>query len=161
MSIDVSLIDEATGTNIKTFDYLIQNRPASSDAELFGVVTLSPREALGHFKVAERTSAGTTTVVDVLPDGSIILTDIFIATDKTNSGTVILQFNDDTNTEIIYKGHATDAPVNIAMNLSGRFRGWKNARLEMVTNNSVDASVTVGYIKVRSSIDFAAWDAAR
>ena len=47
------------------------------------------------------------------------------------------------------------------MNFNGLWRGWKDARLEMVTTGTFASTVSLGYIKVATSLPFAEWDALR
>jgi len=123
-------------------------------------VTTLP-QSHGVFKAASRTSAGTTTLVTPKSEGSLQVTDILLSADKVNSGTVELRFTDDTNTETLLLSNVTDAPVNLTISALSRLRGWKDARLDMITVNAVKAYITVGYIKHLDALSFSEWNEER
>ena len=117
----------------------------------------------GTFKAETRTSAGTTIVAEPSEDGSIILTDIIVTADRVNGASVTVQFTDGTNTIVIFEVDVTDAPVAIGLPLNGRWQGWRNARLELVTVGAVTSTLSVGYYKIPSTrtLDYSTWDALR
>jgi len=127
------------------------------------LMTLNDKTAFGQFRTASRTTAGTTIIVTPPLDGAIVLTDLLISSDRVAASTVTLQFTDGVNTVVIFSASAADAPVNVGMNFAGRWRGWKNARMELVTTASVNARIAVGYFKVFSpnSKTFSEWNAER
>ena len=90
-----------------------------------------------------------------------MLTDLIISADKVNSGSITLQFTDGTETVVIYKGITTDAPINISLAVAGRFRGWADARIDLVTVGAVDANVTLGYLSLSQSLTYSVWNSAR
>jgi len=94
----------------------------------------------------------------------VVLTDLLVSGEKINGGIIQVQFTDDTNSEIVSKSHVTDGPVNLAMPFAGRWRGWKDARIEMlVTTSMQDATVAIGYYFVTGAgvFIFEDWDAQR
>lgn len=115
----------------------------------------------GRFKSSTRSSAGTTTVTSPDQGGSIILTDLIISTDKVNGATITVQFTDGTNTVSIFDGVATDAPINLALSFGGRWQGWRDARIDMVTAGALNATVAIGYYKYKDSLVYAEWDSLR
>jgi len=126
---------------------------------LLGVVTMA--EAHGKFKSVDGTSAATTIVTAPSNDGSITVTDIILSAEKKNGGTVTLQFTDGVNTEIIFKAPVTDAQIALAIPIKGCMCGWKDARLEVVTVTDFIYSVTAGYYKQKTGVDYPEWDALR
>ena len=74
-----------------------------------------------------------------------------------------VQFEDDTNTVIIFVADLVDAPVNMGIAFAGRWRGWQDARFEMVTSQATDSTVSIGYyfIKGVGALSFVDWDAQR
>lgn len=126
-------------------------------------VTFSLYASHGTFKSVERTSTGTSTIVSPNSNGSIVLTDIFITSNKVANAVVTVQFTDGTNTVTIIKPDITDAPVAMGASLSGRWEGWRDARIDMVIAGGTGHSVTVscGYVKLPVSIPYAEWDARR
>jgi hypothetical protein len=124
-------------------------------------VVSSIAETHGNFKAINVNVAGTTTVTAPNINGAIIITDILLSAERVNNGSVVLSFTDDTETIVIFKAVVTDAPVTIAAPLNGRWRGWKDARLELVVTLDVETSASVGYYKVKDGLPFSDWDARR
>lgn len=124
-------------------------------------VYLSAWDAHGTFKSANRTTAGITSVVTPTNNGSIIITDILVSGDKVNGGSIEIQFTDDTRTISIFKATVTDAPVNLGVPVEGRIQGWVDSRLQMVVVGNVDATVTVGYVKMPTGLPYDEWDSLR
>ena len=117
----------------------------------------------GSFKSASRAAAGTTIISAPELGGSIVLTDLIVTSDRVNAATITLRFSDGTNNVNIFVTDVTDAPCNIATSFAGQWKGWKDARMELVTTGVVKTTVAVGYFKLASEIsaDYGAWDAAR
>ena len=159
MAIDVHISDSTTGTDVDIYDTFAAWQAGSSKGVALSVI--DPDSVFGQFKAANRTTAGTTIVTEPLLGGSIGITDLIVSADKVNLATVTIRFTDGTNTIILYRGVTTDAPINISIPIGGRFRGWSNARVELVTTGAVDASVTLGYIKYSEGLAFEAWDKQR
>lgn len=159
MAIDVHISDHASGADVDVFDTFLAKQPSSSSGIALSVI--DPDSVFGRFKAANRTTAGTTTITEPLLGGSIGLTDIIISADKVNLATVTIRFTDGTNTINLYRGITTDAPINVSIPIGGRFRGWSDARIELVTTGAVDASITLGYIKYSEGLAFAEWDKQR
>ena len=118
----------------------------------------------GRFKAATRTTDGTTIITEPDSGGSISLTDLIVTTEKRAAGGhLTLRFTDGTNTINIAVVNVIDAPANFGIGLSGRWQGWINARLEMVTDEDFSATVSAGYLKVspKYTLLFTAWDEQR
>lgn len=159
MAVDVHISDHATGEDVDVYNTFSPTRSVSEGGVALSVI--DPNSVFGQFKAANRTSAGTTIITEPRLGGSVGLTDLIISADRVNSATVTVRFTDGTNTINLYRGITTDAPINIAVPIGGRFRGWANARIELVTTGIVDASVTLGYIKYSEGLQFASWDKLR
>ena len=127
------------------------------------LMSMTASQAMGQFKSAYRSTAGTTIIAAPPTDGAIVLTDLIISCDKVNAATITIQLTDGVNTVIIFLGTATDAPINISTSFAGRWRGWVDGRLEMVTVGTLKCTVAVGYFKVGSSValSYTDWDAGR
>lgn len=126
------------------------------------LLTTTPEKQYAHFKAATRTTAGTTVVVQPTSGEAVALTDILISGEK-KAGTLTIQFTDGTNTINIIVVPLTDAPANYAVPFVGRWAGWRDARVSMVTDAVANITVAVGYIKIGSenTLSYAEWDAAR
>ncbi len=124
-------------------------------------IVMSPGEAHAHFKTATRTTLGTTVVVQPREGQAIWITDIIVSGEKQAGSNITVQFTDGTNTEIIAIVDQVDAAPNLAMNLNSYFRGWIDARIEIVTGGAGDGTVTIGYIHAHEALAFDVWDAER
>ncbi len=125
------------------------------------LITLTPAQAHGHFKSANRTTTGTTVVVQPKSGLSIYVTDIIISGEKQAGSYVIVRFTDGVNTEVVVRSDQVDATPVGPGPLTAYFRGWKDARVEMFTGGAGDATVTIGYIHSSDNPSYAEWDAAR
>ena len=152
--LQVTLTDLATGKA-----YHVE--PGAFSPNFPNLVVTNEALIHGSFKSVSRTTAGTTIIAEPDVGGSIILTDIIVSTDKTAGSSVTIRFTDGTNTIVVMKGDSVNAPFSIAIPLAGKWQGWKDARLEVVTVSTVDATVAAGYYKVASGLAFETWDAMR
>ena len=117
----------------------------------------------GAFRSKTRTTAGTTAVITPISGGSLILTDLLISGEKQATSSVEVRFTDGSNTVTVFLVSQSDAPASLAHSFAGRFHGWKDARVDMITTGAGDATVTIGYYKINGSrtLPFEAWDALR
>jgi len=75
---------------------------------------------------------------------------------------VEVRFTDGTNTVSLYgPASQVDFPVQIAHGFVGRCQGWRDARIDVVTVGTADATVTICYTKIPTSLPFKEWDALR
>ena len=92
------------------------------------------------------------TVDIVTPDvsESIFITDVLVTSSKKAAGsTIILQFYDGTNTEKIMEMEGASAPIEFSHAFAGGLPGWKDAILQVITDQAAMYVVTlVGYVKV-------------
>jgi len=93
--------------------------------------------------------------------GSLLITDFIISGEKQVGSTVELRFTDDTNTETLFLANQVDAPAQIAHAFQGRVQGWRDARLDIITAGTADATVLVCYVKLIDSVPYAEWNALR
>jgi hypothetical protein len=151
--IKCNLIDVSSGKYLKSFLTPKNNLVLGTATE---------GNSHGIFKTATRSTAGTTTICSPAGDGSIVLTDL-IASGQKKAGTLIVQFYDGTNTEIVCTFYLTDAPLAFAIPFNGRWQGWQSAYLDMVTDIVADVTVTVGYYKVskENSLKYDEWNDLR
>ena len=158
MATKTILIDSATGQALETQKF-----------DPFGAVltVVDPLRVRSVFKSTKFTvvgGTGSTTVATPRADGSIILVDLVISFEKKTTAEVTLQFNDGTNSELVWFMDMQDAPVNLAIAFAGRWQGWQSAYLEIVvTGVGLDGSIGVGYAKVtkENSLKYAEWNARR
>jgi hypothetical protein len=126
------------------------------------LITTTPEKQYAHFKSSIRTTAGTTIVVQPKSGQAISLTDLLISAEKA-AGNLLVQMTDGVNTIVLFGIALTDAPASFGVPLNGRWMGWRDARLEMVTDAVFGALVAVGYTRVPSehTLSYAEWDALR
>jgi hypothetical protein len=126
------------------------------------LLVTTPEKLYSYFNAATRTTAGTTVLVQPSSGEAIALTDILISGEK-KAGTLTIQFTDGTNSINVIVVPLTDAPANYAIPLSGRWAGWRDARVSMITDAVANITVAVGYIRIGSAdtLSYAEWDAAR
>lgn len=128
------------------------------------LVTEDHSRVATQFKTADHTTAATTAVAKPPAGTALVLTDLIISGERINAGTIILHFTDDVDNVVLFTIHVTDAPVNLAMPFAGRWRGWKDARLDFITNTANQAaSISIGYYIVEGEgvFTFADWDTLR
>ncbi len=116
----------------------------------------------GHFKSATYNNEAGATLVAPSTSGSLQLTDLIVTSEKQNAGVVTVQFYDGTNTVLIASAEA-DSPIGLASNFVGRWRGWKDAYIQVIVSAVFNATVSVGYVKInpKETLGFDAWDAQR
>lgn len=156
--IEVVLIDVSTGIALKT-----QNFPGVGDM----LVVANPLRINGVFKTTKFTVAGgadSFTVATPAGDGSITLSDLVVSFEKKAGAEVTLQFNDGTNSELVWFGDMQDAPISFGISFAGRWQGWRSAYLEIVVAGvGLDGSLGVGYVKLNkaNSLTYSEWGARR
>ena len=107
------------------------------------------------------------TVDIVTPDvsESIFITDVLVSSSKKVAGsTIILQFYDGTNTEKIMEMEGASAPIEFSHAFAGGLPGWKDAILQVITDQAAMYVVTlVTYIKVSEDLTktYSEWSADR
>lgn len=159
MTIKAVLYDSALGVPIHSEKYL---QEVGGEAMILAVTDVP--KSYGFFKTTTFTAQATTELVTPRGNQSILLTDLIVTFEKKNLGTVRINFHDGTNTETIFYATLTDAPVNVAINFTGRWQGWKTAHIDVITGGADSiGSVAIGYVRCpeNASMDYTAWVAAR
>lgn len=126
-------------------------------------VTYSVMASHGTFRAVQTTTEGTSIIVSPPSAGSILLTDLFLSSNKVNNAVITIRFNDGTYTVPIIAPAVTDAPANLASSLAGRWQGWQDARLELVVSGGTGHQITAsaGYVKMPFGLPYLEWDARR
>jgi len=148
-----SLVDQGTGKELYIAD---QNGNKV-------LISQTHAQVEGKFKAKTLTAAGTVIVAEPDTDGCLVLTDLILTSDKTQSAIITVQFTDGTNTIPIMVADMTDAPVNLATSFAGKWEGWRDARIELVITGGVNPTATLaaGYYKLHDSKLYDDWDAQR
>lgn len=105
-----------------------------------------------------------TAIVTPSEGGSIELTDLIIATDKTTNATVVITFEDGTNTETLITGDTTNDSLVLSLSVAGRLQAWKNASLNYtVAGGNSTGSIIVGYVRREpaDTEDYSVWNSRR
>lgn len=99
-------------------------------------------------------AAETIDVVSPDTNGSIFITDLILTSSrKVANSTIILQFHDGTNTEKIMEIEGETAPVEFSHAFAGGLPGWKDAVLQVITDQAAMYVVTlVSYIMVSEDL---------
>ncbi len=128
------------------------------------LIVESARTLGAQWKSSSITTATTTTIVEAKIDRCILLTDLIITLfKKVNAATIIGQFYDGTDTEILFTFDAATAPFQFSHPFVGGITGWQNADFQIVTNQATDVSALVGYLHIvpSGSVSHSIWDARR
>lgn len=128
------------------------------------LITESLKTTEAHWKSSAITTATTTTVVSVIPNESIMLTDLIIVLSKKVAGaTVIVRFSDGTNTVNLFTLDAATAAFQFSHAFQGGIKGWKDANFQVVTDDITTLSVMVGYNPLPTKITktYSEWNAER
>jgi len=113
---------------------------------------------------AKRTTAGTTTIITVDDDESILITDMVFTSDKKNACTVVVCFSDGNNTFNPIDINVTDSAPAISFSPQGYFKGWLGADVQLITaGGAFTASVSVWYIRMSKakSLTYNQWIESR
>jgi hypothetical protein len=118
-----------------------------------------------RWKTGVNDAAETIDIVVPAPNESVFITDIMITSSKkVASSTIVLQFYDGTNTEQIMEIEGASAPVEFSHAFAGGLCGWKDAKLQVVTDQAAMYVVTlVCYVRVATKLTktYAEWSADR
>ena len=117
-----------------------------------------------QFRHTANSGAETTTAVTPPSGTAIVITDIVLGGEKAASGSITVQFVEGSDVVIIFKVSTVQNPVSLHVPFAGRWRGWKDARIDVVTTGGNDDSdVSVGYYILRGEnvLSFVDWDAQR
>jgi len=125
------------------------------------MLTMGMGDAHGLFKAVSGTTAATTTITEPSNGGRIALLSIMLSAEKKNTGSIELRFTDGTNTITVFKAILTDAPVAFGGAIGTVWRGWMDARLEVVTVQDFTYTVTAGYVKEKNGLEYSDWDSER
>jgi hypothetical protein len=139
--IRVAIIDSVTG-QILDRQMGFSGKPTLITENLRGLNAL--------WQTGISTGAVTNALITPLPNTSILLTDIIItSTKKVALSTIIVQFNDGSNTKLLMEIEAATAPVQFSHAFVGGVTGWKDAALQIVTNQAaMNVTVMIGYVKI-------------
>ena len=150
--IKAQLVDAGTGKQVQISDTPYGNV----------LTTISTDKLYSVFKSSARTTTGTTIVVQPESGEAITVTDLLISAEKM-AGSLTVQFNDGTNAVALFGVALTDAPASFGVPFNGRWMGWRDARIEMITSTDGTALVCVGYTKIPSkhTLSYAEWNALR
>jgi len=154
-----SVLKTSAGKLLATARSWAQFSPPTVDQDI--LLTESFATAHSVFAVAQRLSQGTVEVIPEQGGGSFVILDVLISGDKVNGATITLSMDDDTNQEALLTVTTTDAPVALSWPVRGRVQSWEGARLDLTTVNSVEAYVTVVYMKLPQSDPYSTWASYR
>jgi len=105
-----------------------------------------------------------TAIATPVDGGSIEITDFFFMANKVASGTVVITFEDGTNTETLATLLLTNEAVRMNHQVQGRMQGWRDAILYyIVAGANSTGAITIGYVKhsKKNSEAYSVWDGRR
>jgi hypothetical protein len=137
----VTLTDN--GQKLETHSGLLSGLPI--------LLTTTEAQQHGTFNSVTRTTAGTTTATTPISGGSIWITDLLISGEKQAGSSVEVRFTDGSNTQTIFLASQVDAPASFATSFAGGWHGWVDARVDVITVGSGDATVAIGYMKLNGN----------
>jgi len=131
-----------------------------SEAPLLVTTTLAQHH--GVFKSITTTTTGAEIVTAPSNGGAIVLTDLVVSAEVSNGNTVTVRFSDGSNTVNVGIFDQQNG-INFGTSFIGLWRGWKDARLEVIASNGAakGGTVSVGYYKVQEGLAYSDWDARR
>jgi len=139
------------------------SKPLHSDDGTLAVTT--EQKAHSHFvSVALATIAASPyRLVTPISTGTIEITDLLLTAEEKANGSIVVQFNDGTDTAIVATGYVATRTLNLFMPFIGRVQGWRSAYLEAsLAGDNFAATVTVVYIKhPETGPDYAKWNSLR
>lgn len=155
MPTNVQLIDAANSKAL-----LFAKSPVGNGKPVLATVDVTA--VFGVFRSVTQALAGTYIFATPSSDDSVQITDIMISAKKTQNTTLAVQYNDDTDSEIVFAPDTVNDPVNFSASFVGRWIGWTGARLEVVTTGALPFTVSIGYIYVHATDEsFDTWDSRR
>jgi hypothetical protein len=152
------LVDLASGKSLHSEEYHQESEAGRV------LLTTTIHKHYGFFKTAAYTVQGTFEQITPPSGFSLELTDLIVTFEKKNLGVVTINLHDGTNTAPLMKVTLTDAPVNMVSNFSGRWRGWKDAHIDVVISGADSiGNVSIGYLKhdPNDTLTYNQWTAAR
>ena len=129
------------------------------------LVTEDHSRVATQFRTVANTGAETQIAVTPPKGTAIVITDVILGAEKAASGSVTVQFTDGSDTVIVFKISTVQNPVSLHIPFAGRWRGWRDARIDVVTTGgNSDSDVSIGYYilaGVAGVLSFTDWDAQR
>ena len=125
--------------------------------------TTSQREHGVFNNVALTTNGTYVKIATPFGDGTIEVTDLIISGDEKAGGSVVVRFNDGTNTAIVHTIYVASRAATASVNPVGKIQGWKAAYLEAaVVGDNFSANVTAVYIKhIKTGKIYSRWNCER
>ena len=122
------------------------------------LITFDALHAHGLYKTTTIVASGTVTVVLAPPGGSILITDIVMNADKSANSTITLEWNDGTVQDELLSAQLGNQNFQMVWSVTGRVQGWEDARLDILTSGTFNASINIGYIRMPAGDKKGTWD---
>ena len=120
----------------------------------------SPLNLVSRFKSVDFTVAATQIIAEPETGGFVGVYDVLLSSKKLNATSIIVQFTDGTNVVKLVDFDNTTS-IQEAITFSTLWTGWKDARLEAVTDGTFNATISISYVKLGNGLTFAEWDVRR
>ena len=125
------------------------------------LVVTNYMEAHGTFQALTTNSTVAAIVASPNLGQGLLIDSMIVFARKHTNKEYSLQLTDDTQTEVLLTADLTNEDLKFTFAVPNGWKGWKNARLEVVTTSTKVITTTVGYAKVPKADTFSAWDAQR
>lgn len=126
------------------------------------LATTDPLKFFGRFKTFLFTSATTNEIlVEPLSGGSLFITDLVVFARQQTGREIQVNLTDGTNTEFLFDANLNNEPIHFGITFGGRWRGWRDARIEVTSDSTQRYSIGIGYVKTKTGEEYATWDARR
>lgn len=118
-----------------------------------------------HWQSSVNDAAETIDIVTPKSKESIMITDLIITSSKkVANSTLIIQFSDGVNTELLTEMEGETSPIEFSHAFSGGLKGWKDAVLQVVTDQALmNVTTLIGYVKISKTLTktYSEWDVER
>lgn len=150
-----SIVSDGNGTPLNSGKLIVQTLfEGLRNSLIFGSVPFSH----GVWNSETLSGAATTTIATCPEGGSLIVTDVVISAKKVNSTTLLVCFDDGTNTKIFSAPDTVQQSTNFSWSPVGRVQGWRDANINAVTTGAnFDGTVYIGYIIINEGQSYNQW----
>ena len=128
-------------------------------------ITESLKTLDAHWRASAITTATTTIVVPARAGASLMMTDIVvILTKKVTAATIVVSWECSGGYKVpMFSLDAGTASFQFSHAFQGGMKGWKDADIVVITNDTTTLSVLVGYVHIstESTQSYSEWNSER
>lgn len=138
-----------------------ETHPLFGEGEILCVI--SPEKARSVW-VRKAWAAAAENVRIATPKGSgtLEILDMVLTAEKKQGGSILVRFNDGSDTDNVLGGSTDDSSINMSMSFNGKVQGWKNAYLEYTVVGAWIGAILVTYVHhIKAGKTYSKWNAER